>query len=73
MLRGGQFYLWNKLEYLEKTFDLEQVTDKLYHGIRIHNFSGDRYWCKSNYNAITTTTALFLIEDRTKLEKWICV
>ena len=45
------------------------VTDKLYHGIRIHNFSGERYWCKPNYNAITTTTALFLIEDRTKLEK----
>jgi hypothetical protein len=38
-------------EYLEKTTDLSQVTDKLYHimlyhlsEIRTHNVSGDRYW-----------------------------
>jgi hypothetical protein len=29
--RGGQFYWWRKLEYLEKTNDLPQVTVKLYH------------------------------------------
>ena len=28
---GGQFYWWRKLEYLEKTTDLPQVTGKLYH------------------------------------------
>ena len=28
---GGQFYWWRKPEYLEKTTDLPQVTDKLYH------------------------------------------
>jgi hypothetical protein len=27
----GQFYWWRKPEYLEKTTDLSQVTDKLYH------------------------------------------
>ena len=31
LYRGGQFYWWRKLEYQEKTTDLSQVTDKLYH------------------------------------------
>jgi len=29
--RGDQFYWWRKTEYQEKTTDLPQVTDKLYH------------------------------------------
>jgi hypothetical protein len=31
LYRDDQFYWWRKPEYSEKTTDLSQVTDKLYH------------------------------------------
>ena len=31
LYRGGQFYWWRKLECQEKTTDLPQTIDKLYH------------------------------------------
>jgi hypothetical protein len=31
LYHGSQIYWWRKPEYLEKTTDLSQVTDKLYH------------------------------------------
>ena len=70
LYRGGQLYGWKKLDHPEKTTNLSEITDKLYH-IMLYTSPWSRFKltasvvistncigsCISNYHAITVTRA----------------
>ena len=59
--RGCQFYWWRKTEYLEKTANLPQITDKLHQIMKSLKLDSSFFFVKG-----VVVIKKFIIEDRHK-------